>query len=138
MSRRVLSMHATLGVVPIAAKDIVVCRIAVKLLGRRIKRAQKMLTSLDVPLPALAARDADCVNLTQHFQELSSQDTELPRSLVSSLRVGLSLEHDQVEGIRAKKEKLAVETDEEDTRLKQLNRLISALEVARLGGEAES
>lgn len=122
--------------IPIAAKDHPLCRVAIKLLAKRLTRAKALLESIDVAAPGIARRDADCQTITTHFGDDVLRDLGLPASLVSSLRVGLSLEHDMVRAIRDRKEgKLSMDTTEEEARLLQLDRLMSELDVARMGGE---
>lgn len=84
----------------------------------------------------IQVRTAECEALQKTFQEGGPQlELGIGIQLLPTLRAALAIEYDAASKVVESQTDLMMETEEADTRVKQLGRLLSELDMARLGGE---
>jgi hypothetical protein len=123
--------------IAIAIPDRPLCSIGVALLTKACERAHKALRVVSVTSEMVAKREADAAELQSRLDDETLMGLGLPVRLVPSLRVGLSIEYVKVQDSLEKQTELMLDTTDTETRVKALDRLMSALDMAQLGGETQ-
>lgn len=120
----------------IDTRDVPVCVVGLELLASACKRTRNALMEIALDPDLVAEREDQCLTLLEAFK---SDDPAIglgvPVTHLDTLRTGLSIEYDKTAKAKKAQEELLIPADESSTRLKQLNRIIAALDMARLGGE---
>ena len=123
----------------VAVPDRPVCIVGLELLEKAVKAARAALSAIGRDPDLVEPRDAECQELQARLipeNDIAKSQLELgiPARCLPSLRAGLSLEWEKATKMLKAQQELVMETDETATRIKQIDRVIAALDVAGLGG----
>lgn len=122
--------------VPIRVPDRPLCSVGLSLLANSLKRAEKAMRNVGLDTGLIQVRTAECEALQRTFQEGGPLlELGIHMQLVPTLRAALAIEYDAASKVVESQTDLMMETEEADTRVKQLGRLLSELDMAKLGGE---
>jgi len=135
------------ALVSIPDRDRKVCLIGVELLLSEVEKAKKSLKAIGLDPGVTALREAEADALKNHLtDEGLFAGIGFGMAWIGSLRVALALEMDRV--VKVQKDQLglsqkdqlglSIPTDETTIRIKQIDRLLSELDVLQLGGDAVS
>lgn len=115
----------------ISDRDRPLCHLALTLLRKQIKAAKEALASLRLDDAAVLLREAEADFLSQCLDG-NVPSLGLPGHLLPALRAGLAIELDRVAKLQKAQLDLLVGTDDTSDRIKQLDRLLSDLDVAQM------
>lgn len=126
---------SSVTLIPVAERDWPVCVIGLELLQESVKKATKASVAIACDTTSIRARGAECSALLERFKEGGPIiKLGIPVEAVLTLRVGLSLEFEQTKKLAEEQGELRLDTEETETRIKQLDRLMSELDVAAMAG----
>lgn len=124
------------ALVSIPDRDRKVCLIGVELLLAEVEKAKKSLKAIGLDPGVTAQREAEADTIKDHLTDELMAGLGFSMAWIGSLRVALALEMDRVVKVQKDQLGLAIPTDETTIRIKQIDRLLSELDVLQLGGEA--
>lgn len=122
--------------VSIPDRDRKVCLIGVELLLSEVEKAKKSLKAIGLDPGVTAQREAEADAIKDHLTDEVMAGLGFGLAWIGSPRVALALEMDRVVKVQKDQLGLDIPTDETSTRIKQIDRLLSELDVLQLGGEA--
>lgn len=136
MNTITISTNATDGVTlaTIDKRDLPVCYIGLTLLATEVEKAKKALAAIGLDPGITAQREAEGDAIRERLGDKAALG--LPLVWLPTLRVALALELDRVAKVSKAQTDLLIPTDETSTRSKQLDRLLSELEVAQMAEAA--
>lgn len=115
--------------------DWPVCIIGLELLQAAVKRAKKALIAIALDPQLCARREAECGHLLDLFRsENPMGKLGIPLPQLDTLRAGLALEFDATEALQGSQEELRLDPEDTERRIKQLDRLMSELDVQGMQG----
>lgn len=119
----------------IQAKDRDVVRLSCKLMKAEFTKASAAVGKVNIDVPAIALRREEVVALMSEVDEWKGKESlKIRPEWCGTLRTALAIQFDAVKKVEKSGEKLALgDLDAVATRIKQLDRLISALDVAGMG-----
>lgn len=113
------------------------CSIGLTLLEGALKRAEKALRNVNLPVGPVAEREAERARLEKLFKEDGAElALGVPITLLPTLRVALALHYHSAQQIVKEQEELTMDTDEAQRRVAQLGRMLSRIDVEAFGKEA--
>lgn len=118
------------SLVDIEARDVPLCRIGLALMEAQLKAARKVLTAIGLDPGYVAEREAQTDWLKDCFKD--ERSAGVPLLMLRTLRAALAIEMDRVAKVQAAQMELLINDAEASTRLKQLDRLLSDLDVAQM------
>jgi len=127
--------NSSVTLIPLPPRDWPVCIIALELLERAIKSARKALVAVALDPDLVARRDAECSALLEGLKS-DSPAIKLGVNVdwLPTLKAGLALEFDQTKKLAESQENLRLDPEETENRIKQLERLLTDLDVAGMAG----
>lgn len=127
--------NSSTTLIPLAESDWPVCVIALELLEKAIKAARKALVAVALDPELVARREAECSTLLEGIKS-NSPALKLGVNVdwLTTLKAGLALEFDQTRKLADTQEELRLDPEETENRIKQLERLLSELDVAAMAG----
>lgn len=129
------SEGVSVTLIPVQSADWPICIIGLELLEKAIKAARKALTAVALDPELVARREAECSAILEGMRSDSPAiKLGLNVDWLPTLRAGLSLEFDQTSKLAENQEQLRLDPDETQVRIRQLDRLMSELDVAAMAG----
>jgi hypothetical protein len=118
-------------------RDFPICVIGLELLTGEIKKARKVLRSVGLDPNLVANREAECATLLERFRTHDPiGKLGAPLAWADTLRAGLALEFGRATKLAEDQAELQLDPDDTMARAKQIDRLLSALDVAKMGTDA--
>jgi hypothetical protein len=129
------SDHGSVTLIPVREPDWPICIIGLELLEKAVKAARKALVAVALDPELVARREAECSAILEGMRSDSPAiKLGLNVDWLPTLRAGLSLEFDQTSKLAENQEQLRLDPDETQVRIRQLDRLMSELDVAGMAG----
>lgn len=123
--------------VPINPGDWPVCIVALELLQGAIKRCRRAMRLIAVSDPMVDQRDGECATMLERFKT-GSPFIQLGINIdwVPTLRAGIALEYEHALTLEKSQDQLQLDTGDTSSRIRQLARILDALDMAALGAKA--
>jgi hypothetical protein len=124
---------SSVTLIPVAEKDWPLCIIGLELLEKAVKAARKALVAVALDPELVARRESECSTILKGMREDSpALKLGINVDWVTTLRAGLALEFDQTSKLAEHQTELRLDPDETQARIRQLDRLMSDLDVAAM------
>lgn len=133
-----VTLHAdgrSVKLTPLAERDWPISIIGLELLEKAVKSFRKAATAVALDPELVARREAECSAL---LEGLKADSPALKLGInvewITTLRAGLALEFDQTRKLAETQGELRLDPEETEDRIRQLDRLMSDLDVAKMAG----
>ncbi len=120
--------------VSIAVPDRPLCTVGLALLAKACERCRKVMVALHLDTTQPAERESECQALDERLQDEALSGLGIPLRWVPTLKIGLSLEFQKAQEMVEAQLDLVMDPTDAETRVKQLDRLMSDLDMALMGG----